>query len=118
MTEEMSYIEYKSKFQNTAYELDVSACKEKIERILELRDKKNVLILGHNYMNPLVYHLSGQECRGDSLALARYASVTDCPIILFDGVMFMAETAKIINPGKKVLIASKKLVAVLQIRWV
>jgi len=76
-----------------------------IERILFLREQKDVLILGHNYMEPLIYHLSGEKERGDSLALSRLAAESDKPIILFDGVRFMAETAKILNPEKKVLIA-------------
>ncbi len=103
----VSYEEYERSFKGTPYEVDVAAHREKIERILELRDKKKVLILGHNYMDPLIYHLSPKQARGDSLALARYAASTDAPIILFDGVLFMAETAKILNPDKKVLIASK-----------
>jgi quinolinate synthase len=85
--------------------LEFLANKDVIERILYLRDLKNVLILGHNYMVPLVFHLSGEGERGDSLALSRYAAKSDKPIILFDGVLFMAETAKILNPEKKVLIA-------------
>lgn len=85
--------------------LDFLANREKIERILQLKEQKNVLILGHNYMAPLVYNLSGEGQRGDSLQLAQYAAKSDKPIILFDGVRFMAETAKILNPEKKVLIA-------------
>ncbi len=85
--------------------IDYLANKELILNILELRERKNVLILGHNYMAPLVYQLSNENQRGDSLALSRYAAKADNPIILFDGVRFMAETAKILNPGKKVLIS-------------
>ena len=85
--------------------VDFLAQKEKIARILELREQKNALILGHNYMAPLVYQLSGEKGRGDSLALSRYASECENPIILFDGVRFMAETAKILSPEKTVLIA-------------
>ncbi len=85
--------------------LDFRAHEEKIRRILELREQKGVLILGHNYMAPLVYNVSGEGERGDSLQLAQYAAKSDKPIILFDGVRFMAETAKILNPEKKVLIA-------------
>ncbi len=85
--------------------LDFQANHDLIQRILQLRDQKSVLILGHNYMAPLVYHLSGEGERGDSLQLAQYAAKSDKPIILFDGVRFMAETAKILNPDKKVLIA-------------
>ncbi len=86
-------------------EADYRANRNTIERILELRDEKNVLILGHNYMKPLVYLLSGEGQRGDSLELSRFAAQSENPIILFDGVRFMAETAKILNPDKKVLIA-------------
>ena len=91
--------------RNTDQNIDFQANKNLIERILKLRDEKNVLILGHNYMTPLVYNLSPKEQRGDSLALSMHAAKASNPIILFDGVRFMAETAKILNPGKKVLIA-------------
>lgn len=85
--------------------IEFKAHKTLIEDILRLRDEKDVLILGHNYMAPLVYYLSEKHARGDSLALSRVAAGSDKPIILFDGVRFMAETAKILNPDKKVLIA-------------
>ncbi len=85
--------------------LEFQARREIVERILQLRDEKNVLLLGHNYMEPLVYQLSGEGERGDSLALSMIAAKSEKPIILFDGVRFMAETAKIMNPDKKVLIA-------------
>src|SRR3989344_8604941 len=89
-------------------QLEAEANKELIERILELKKQKNVLILGHNYMHPLVYQLSDTDARGDSLGLSMYAAKATNPIILFDGVVFMAETAKILNPTKKVLIADKR----------
>jgi quinolinate synthase len=85
--------------------LEFLAHKEQLARILELIERKNVLVLGHNYMAPLIYNLSGEKERGDSLALSRRAAETRKPIILFDGVRFMAETAKILSPQKKVLIA-------------
>ncbi len=85
--------------------LEFLAKKDIIGKILELREKKNVLILGHNYMEPLVYQLSGERERGDSLALSRRAAQSEKTTILFDGVRFMAETAKILCPDKKVLIA-------------
>ncbi len=83
--------------------LEFQAKRDLIARILELSERKQVLILGHNYMEPLVYHLSDETARGDSLALSRYAARSTHPVILFDGVRFMAETAKILNPDKIVL---------------
>ncbi len=85
--------------------LEFMAKRDIIERILALKEEKNVMILGHNYMEPLVFQLSGEQERGDSLALSRIAAQSDAPMILFDGVRFMAETAKILSPEKKVLIA-------------
>ena len=72
------------------------------ERILELKRKKNVIILGHYYQIPEIQDIS--DYVGDSLALAQQAAQTDKSIILFCGVHFMGETAKILNPDKKVII--------------
>ena len=91
--------------KNPDQHVEFLAKQDLIADILRLRDEKNVLILGHNYMAPLVYQLSPRFARGDSLALSRVAATSEHPIILFDGVRFMAETAKILNPEKKVLIA-------------
>ena len=74
--------------------------------INRLKVERNAVILGHNYMEPALFH-SIPDYVGDSLDLARRAATTDKDIIVFCGVRFMAETAKILNPGKTVLLPSK-----------
>jgi quinolinate synthase len=76
-------------------------------RINELKRERNAVVLGHNYMEPALYH-SIPDFTGDSLELCRKAAATDADIIVFCGVRFMAETAKILNPRKTVLIPSPK----------
>jgi quinolinate synthase len=75
-----------------------------IDEINRLKAEKNVLILAHNYMTPDIFH-GVADIVGDSLALAREAVNTTADIIVVCGVHFMAETVKILNPTKKVLIA-------------
>ena len=75
----------------------------KIDAINRLKTERNAVILGHNYMTPEIYHCVA-DIVGDSLALARHAVDTDADVIVMAGVHFMAETAKLINPNKTVLI--------------
>src|ERR1700692_3522831 len=74
-----------------------------IAAILKLKRERNAVILAHNYQTPDIFHTVG-DITGDSLALAREAARTDAAVIVLAGVHFMAETAKLLNPGKTVLI--------------
>lgn len=79
-----------------SYEEDIAA-------ILELKRKRNAVVLAHNYQTPEIFH-GVADIVGDSLTLARKAIDVDADVIVLAGVHFMAETAKLLNPEKTVLI--------------
>ncbi|WP_422001956.1 quinolinate synthase NadA [Reyranella sp.] len=74
-----------------------------VEAILDLKRARNAVILAHNYQTPEIFH-GVADIVGDSLALAREAMRADADVIVLAGVHFMAETAKLLNPAKQVLI--------------
>ncbi len=78
-----------------------------IDAILRLKQQRDAVILAHNYMTPEIFHCVA-DIVGDSLALAREAMKVDAKVIVLAGVHFMAETAKMLNPSKTVLIPDSR----------
>src|SRR5258708_13571131 len=74
-----------------------------VDAILDLKRKRNAVVLAHNYQTPEIFH-GVADIVGDSLLLAREATKVDADVIVLAGVHFMAETAKLLNPEKTVLI--------------
>jgi len=84
-------------------EAEVVALQPLIDEINWWKKERNAIVAAHNYMTPDIYHLAA-DIKGDSLALAQVAVETEADVIVLAGVHFMAETAKLINPEKMVLI--------------
>ncbi|TIN72772.1 MAG: quinolinate synthase NadA [Mesorhizobium sp.] len=79
------------------------AFSDDIDAILALKRERNAVVLAHNYQTPEIFHCVA-DIVGDSLALARKAMTVEADVIVLAGVHFMAETAKLLNPQKTVLI--------------
>ena len=107
MTFETFYQELREKLIHVVPEPEILIKAEIAWKINKLKVEKNAVILGHNYMEAALFH-SIPDHAGDSLGLSRIAAETDKDVIVFCGVRFMAETAKILNPGKTVLLPAKK----------
>lgn len=86
-------------------DIEIAVLEPIVDEIAALKTRRNAVVLAHNYMTPDIYH-GVADLTGDSLALARLAAETDAEVIVMAGVHFMAETAKIVNPAKTVLIPS------------
>src|SRR5690606_12419233 len=88
---------------NILPDVEIAVLAPVIDEIERLKRERNAVVLAHNYMTPDIFH-GVADLTGDSLALARLAAKTDADVIVMAGVHFMAETAKILNPEKTVLI--------------
>ncbi len=106
MTKQQIFAAFKKKYAQYSPEFELWIKAEQVERLNQLVLEKNAVILKHNYMT---WDLQCDEVigfRGDSLELSKKASEAKADVILFLGVKFMAETAKVLNPTKTVLIPS------------
>src|SRR5271157_1579985 len=101
------YERMKEKLADIVPDIELRYKSELAHRINVLKQERNAVVLGHNYMEPALYN-SIPDFTGDSLELCRQAARTTADIIVFCGVRFMAETAKILNPEKTVLIPSPR----------
>ena len=97
----------KDKLGQLVPEFELKMKAELAFKINQLKREKNAIILGHNYMEPALFN-SVPDHVGDSLGLARISAKSEADIIIFCGVKFMAETAKILNPDRMVLLPAKE----------
>ncbi len=104
---QLMYEKMRARLEKVVPDVELRYKAELAVEINALKKEKNAVVLGHNYMEPALYY-SIPDFVGDSLELSRKAAQTDKDVIVFCGVKFMAETAKILNPGKTVLLPSER----------
>jgi quinolinate synthase len=107
MNAQEMYEKMKARLDKVVPDVELRIKAELAAQIVNLKQEKNAVILGHNYMEPALFY-SIPDFTGDSLDLSRKAAQTDKDVIVFCGVRFMAETAKILNPSKTVLLPAEK----------
>jgi quinolinate synthase len=96
-----------AKVQHAIPAIEWPAFATDIDAIVALKKSRNAVILAHNYQTPEIFHCVA-DIVGDSLALAREAMQVEADVIVLAGVHFMAETAKLLNPSKTVLIPDRR----------
>ena len=96
-----------AKVQHAIPAVEWPAFVDDIDAIVALKKSRNAVILAHNYQTPEIFHCVA-DIVGDSLALAREAMQVETDVIVLAGVHFMAETAKLLNPSKTVLIPDRR----------
>lgn len=106
-TLEATYEKMQAQLADVVPAIEMRQKAELVYEINRLKAEKGAVILGHNYMEPALFH-SVADHTGDSLGLARFGARMDEKLIVFCGVEFMAETAKILSPEKTVLLPSKE----------
>ncbi len=99
--------EIRAKLGVMAQYMDLDEAAALVAEIQTMKQERNAIILAHNYMDPLLFHCVA-DLNGDSLDLSRKVTQVEQDVIVFCGVRFMAETAKILNPGKTVLLPTEK----------
>lgn len=107
MSVEKMYESMKAKLSRVVPDIELRYKAELADEIMQLKKERNAVVLAHNYMEPALFY-SIPDYSGDSLDLSRKAATADADTIVFCGVRFMAETAKILSPDKTVLIPAER----------